>query len=293
MNTLADILNSTSSLMSTLGSYERRSQEWQLQEDLARQELQQLDKQIAAADLRVAIAKKERDNHKDQRDNARDVDAFMREKFSNQELFAWMERETAATYFQSYQLALDLARRAEQALRFERGLDDDRPPVVRMGQWDSLRRGLLAGERLQLDLRRLEVAWLDENRRELEITKNISLAQLNPLALIALRSTGECDFSVPELLFDLDFPGHYFRRIKSVSLTMPSIVGPFTGVHATLTLGSSEWRKNTALKEDGRYRKTLTTDGGDGDADDRFVSAIIPVQGSRPAAPTMIVACSS
>jgi Tc toxin complex TcA C-terminal TcB-binding domain len=49
----------------------------------------------------------------------------------------------------------------------------------------------------------------DQNRREYEITKNISLAQLHPLALIQLKQGGTCEFSLTEALFDLDYPGHH------------------------------------------------------------------------------------
>lgn len=54
------------------------------------------------------------------------------------------------------------------------------------------------------------------NRRELELTKNLSLAQWNPVALLSLRETGRCYLSVREEWFDIDYQGHYFRRIKSV-----------------------------------------------------------------------------
>lgn len=81
--------------------------------------------------------------------------------------------------------------------------------------WDSLRDGLLAGERLHQDLKRLEVAYLDQNRREFELTKHISLRRLNPEALVNLRITqteedqkqNRCEFVIPEWLFDLDTPG--------------------------------------------------------------------------------------
>jgi DNA topoisomerase I len=66
------------------------------------------------------------------------------------------------------------------------------------------------------------------------------------LALLALRATGGCEFVVPEELFDLDCPGHYFRRIKSVALSIPCVVGPFTGVNATLTLERSTISGNDA-----------------------------------------------
>ena len=94
----------------------------------------------------------------------------------------------------------------------------------------------MAGEKLQYDLRRLETAYIEQNRREFELTKHVSLALLDPLALVRLRETGRCFFHLPEEIFDLDFPGHYFRRIKSVSLTLPCVVGPVHNdrLHAAL-----------------------------------------------------------
>src|SRR5262249_40462302 len=46
----------------------------------------------------------------------------------------------------------------------------------------------------------------------------------------------------PEYVYDYDFPGHYMRRLKSVSLTVPCVVGPFVGLNATLTLLSDAIR---------------------------------------------------
>ena len=40
----------------------------------------------------------------------------------------------------------------------------------------------------------------------------------------------------PETLFDLDYPGHYLRRIKSVSITIPCVAGPYASVNCKLTL---------------------------------------------------------
>jgi Tc toxin complex TcA C-terminal TcB-binding domain len=76
----------------------------------------------------------------------------------------------------------------------------------------------------------MEIAYLEQNRREYEITKHVSLNQVDPLALMQLRQTGACSVRLPEALFDLDFPGHYMRRIKSVSVSIPCVTGPYTGV---------------------------------------------------------------
>ena len=47
------------------------------------------------------------------------------------------------------------------------------------------------------DLRRLETAYLEQNRREFELTKHISLVLLDPLAFVQLRETGRCFINLP------------------------------------------------------------------------------------------------
>jgi hypothetical protein len=74
-------------------------------------------------------------------------------------------------------------------------------------------------------------------------------------------------------LFDLDYPGHYFRRIKSISLTIPCVSGPYTTVNATLRLLKNEIRFNTKLNE-GNYERN-NEDGIPID-DERFVEGRPP-----------------
>jgi hypothetical protein len=107
----------------------------------------------------------------------------------------------------------------------------------------------------------LELAYHDNNKRELELTRHVSLRQLDPQALLTLRATGSCQFTVPEWLYDRDCPGHYMRRIKTVALSLPSVVGPYASVNATLSLLSSSVRKSPIA---GDYVRQGTDD-------DRFV----------------------
>ncbi len=97
---------------------------------------------------------------------------------------------------------------------------------IKFGYWDSLRKGLMSGEKLQFDLRKMEATYMEENERELELTKHFSLATINPLALLKLRQEGHCIFDLVPAWFDLDFPGHYLRRIKSVSISIPLCCRP-------------------------------------------------------------------
>ncbi len=274
LNGLGEISHSGANLTATQASYERRFEDWKLQERLADKELAQLDRQIAAADLRVAIAEKELENQIDQTDDAKATDEFMRSKYTNEELYQWQVGQISGVYFQSYKLAYDLAKRAERCFRFELGLQES--SYVSFGYWDSLKKGLMSGEKLQYDLRRLETAYLDQNRREFELTKHVSLALLDPLAFVKLRETGRCFFRLPEEIFDLDYPGHYFRRVKSVSLTLPCVVGPYTTISCTLRLLKNSIRINTTEGEDG-YPRNTDEEGLPAD-DDRFVENNVPVR---------------
>lgn len=263
---IAALHSHQANMASIQGTWKRRSDEWALQTQLAQRELDQIDKQILAAEIRRAIAEQDLLNHDQQRENAKAVDEFMRRKYSSQELYDWMRSQLATIYFQTYQLAFDIAKRTERAYRFERGVTAS--SFVQFGYWDNLKQGLLAGEQLSLALRRMELAFLEQNHREYEITKHISLVLHDPLALIALKETGRCQVTLPEALFDLDYPGHYFRRIRSVGLSIPAVVGPYTGINATLTLLSNRLRVSSSAEGD--YAEH--------DDDNRFVVNFAAVQ---------------
>jgi hypothetical protein len=60
--------------------------------------------------------------------------------------------------------------------------------------------------------------------------------------LLELKLNGTCNLEIPEWWFDMDYPGHYLRRIKSMSISVPCIVGPHTNVNCTLTLEQNKVR---------------------------------------------------
>ncbi|MGA5552385.1 neuraminidase-like domain-containing protein [Streptomyces pseudogriseolus] len=250
LRSLSTAADKGASMASVLAGHARRAQDWEHQRAIAAAELPQIDQQILAAEIRHQIAEQELHHHDRQRTNAAAEDEFQRTKFTNKELYDWMVGQLSAVYFQSYQLAFDLAKRAERCFRHELGLSDSN--YVRYGYWDSLRKGLLAGERLGHDLRRLDAAYLELHKREYELTKHISLAELDPVALLQLKTNGECFIDIPEAIFDLDHPGHYFRRLKTVSLSVPCVVGPYGTVGCTLTLTANSLRKDASLLN-GRY----------------------------------------
>ena len=184
-------------------------------------------------------------NHDTQTGQAQQADEFLRTKFTNTELYDWMVGQVTAIYHASYKLAYDLAKKAECAMQFELGRED--LAYVEFGQWDHAKSGLLAGELLQHSLKRMDAAYLDHDTRELELTKRVSLRRIDPAALLALRESGACVFGLDEMLFDLDHPGHYFRRVKTVSLTFNATVDDHTSLGAKLSLVADQLRINTDL----------------------------------------------
>ncbi len=93
----------------------------------------------------------------------------------------------------------------------------------------------------------MEKAYFDQNRREHELVTRLSLRLDFPLAFLQLKATGACEIEIPEWRLDREYPGHYLRRIKTVSLTIPCVAGPYTGVHCKLTLLSSATRVEPTL----------------------------------------------
>lgn len=249
-----------------IGSYVRREQDWAFQSNLAAGEINQIFKQLRAAEIREAVADWELKSHRQQMKQAAEIEQFLNEegtekkgKKTNKALYAWMKREVRGLYSQCFQFAFDIARKAERALQHELGNPD--LSYLQFGYLTG-KEGLLAGEKLHLDVKRMEMAYHDLNQREYELTRHVSLLQVDPLALIRLRATGRCTVRLPEELFDADGPGHYFRRIKTVAVSIPCVTGPFTGVNCTLTLLKSSIRKSPVV-QDREYAR-------EGAEDDRF-----------------------
>ena len=230
--------------------YERRADDWLLQYNLAAHELMQNGRQILTSLIAEQVAHHEYLNVQQQITNAQEIDRFLHEKISNEELYLWMQGELSRLYYEYYRFAVDTARKAERTMKQEIMRPEvDAQTFVKFNYWDGGRKGLLSGEALHLDVKRMEVAYLENNRRELELTRHISLRQLNPVALLKLKATGSCVVNIPEWLYDRDCPGHYLRRIKSIALSTPSVVGPYTSLNCTLALLHSSIRTSAIAGE--------------------------------------------
>jgi hypothetical protein len=257
LSAIATGLDKSAALAATTGGYARRSDEWQFQLNLATNEMAQVQSQISGATTRLTIANQDVQNQQLLINNANDINSFLLNKYTNEQLYSWMITQISNVYFSGYQLAYMIAKRAEVCWQFELGLSES--SYITYGYWNSLKSGLLAGEQMMNDISQMEMDYLKLNAREFELTKNISMAQFDPVALLQLKTTGECFINLPEELFDMDYPGHYFRRIKTVSITIPCVAGPYTTVSCTLTITTNSIRISNDAS--GKYPRNTTASG--------------------------------
>jgi hypothetical protein len=263
-NVTASDQESAGNTSAKTATYERRADDWVLQYNSAAHELMQNGRQILTSLIAEQIAHHEYLNTQQQIKNSEEVNQLLHDKFTNEELYLWMQGEISRLYYEYYRFAFDTARKAERTMKRELMRPEvDAQDFIKFNYWDGGRKGLLSGEALQLDVKRMEMAYHENNKRELELTRHISLRQLDPIALLSLKTSGTCQFTVPEWLFDRDCPGHYMRRIKSVAVSIPSVVGPYTSVNCTVSLLKSSIRKSPIMK-DGDYLRQ-------GTEDDRFI----------------------
>ncbi|WP_326558464.1 hemopexin repeat-containing protein [Micromonospora sp. NBC_01796] len=263
---LGEGLSVVGELLGVRSDQEQAQQDWQFQLDMARNDLAQLEPEVAAAEYQLVMIQRELEILGRQTAHQEEVAAFLRDKFTGAELFQWTATRLGALYFQAYGLAEETARSAERAFQFERGVPESAVAYVKAAYWESRRNGLLAGESLTLDLDRLGKAYADSHSRGMEITKRVSLRDLDAVALLRLRTEGVCEFALTEELFDRDFPGHYRRQIRTVAVTFTDAEGAVTRLNAVLT----QTGHKTVLEPDPRAVKHLLDPQGTPPASLRF-----------------------
>ncbi|KAI1381263.1 hypothetical protein F4677DRAFT_402542 [Hypoxylon crocopeplum] len=234
----------------------RQLQERRQQANQAGHDIKIVDQQVFVQNLLVERLDVELRAQVQENENTVQELEWFQSKYTNEQLYTWLENQYSAFYHDTYTLASQLAQKVQKAYHFENPHDETAylSPVAG-GYWDSSRDGLLSGARLSLDLKRIEIAYLNSQPYDFEIEKNISLRQLHPLGLLSLRETGVTDFALPESLFDIDFPGHYCRRIVSVSLRIPCIVGAYVSLNCTLILKSHSYRIRKDATTGADYRQ--------------------------------------
>jgi Tc toxin complex TcA C-terminal TcB-binding domain len=113
----------------------------------------------------------------------------------------------ASLYFQAYNVAYATAKAAEKALQFELPSIDS---FITPTHWDSLRKGLLAGDSLLLELNRTEKLHIDQDSRFLASLERVKqcdrLRRIAPAPLVLVRAIGNTDIDKGSVASNLRFP---------------------------------------------------------------------------------------
>lgn len=211
---------------------ERRKKEWTLEDEVADAEVVEVEKQEVVNEIKTQQVEKKHKNIENEILRSEQVYEVLSEKFTNNELYVWLEKELGKVFKQYVKLLLDVAKMAERVYHFE--IDGKITPVcdfIKNDYWDNFRKGLLAPERILLDLRRMEKAYLENDVHEMEITRPISLRELQEKAddyeiddtlyvnpLNKIREDGACNFQLTEKFFENEFSNLSFLRIKDVQI---------------------------------------------------------------------------
>ena len=254
-----------------------------------------LEKKKIAAEIKIDYIKKQTENLEREIEHKDEIYNHLCEKYSNKELYGWLKKETGIIYKTLFQLAVKVARKAEKCYHFEIGDTEENPKTAKTfikgsgNYWNGLHSGLLAGEKLLADLHTMEVAYLENDRNELEITRPVSLWELEnrqdqddldcfQSPLTKLKRGEDCFFTIPETLFFKDFPDHYFRRIRDVRIEIiyPEYRGHYLNAQLSLIdsnldlkgegqivgnrIGTQTMATSTAHQESGKFDFRFSSD---------------------------------
>lgn len=231
LTTLADQIASSAGLEA---GFQRRHQGWEHQAQTIEDQLKEMEKQIEAAEIRKDIAARARELHELAIEQNQEVEDYYADRFSNFGLYEWMSTQLQRISRDAYNTALSLARLAERSYRFEH--DEETATFIGGSYWDAGRAGLLGASQLTNALLQMEQRHVETRQQRQEVDIAFSLSQLDPAALLELKQTGQCEFDLDELFYDLFYRGQYHRKIRSVRLTIPCVAGPYTNVSAQLEL---------------------------------------------------------
>ncbi|WP_017708281.1 neuraminidase-like domain-containing protein [Pseudomonas syringae] len=222
---LSRALSFASDRLTTEAEYERRSRGWQLEVDLAAFEMETLNKQIAEQDILVKSATIAVEEAKAQRVAMQEAYVSMTTGFTIIPTYNWLVARMTTVYAPAYDAVLSMALALEGAWRYEMG-DYERAQFVRTSGWNDNFRGMLAGESLQLDVLEMEAAYLQASERRMNIRKTVSLRSQAGVSddskwLKTLQELGTKPliFSLKAADFDRNYPGHYLRQLKHVSVS--------------------------------------------------------------------------
>jgi hypothetical protein len=250
----ASAINQGAGLAESRGQNDRRREDWSWQLAETEMEISRIAGDLAAANLAVTRAQLDLDAHQQTVIQAEALAAYMDGKFTNAEIYGWLSGRLTSLVAQSFKIALSLAQDAQWSLQWERCLITN---FITPLPANNLHSSLLAGEELLLNLAQMEKKWLDTGKRQLEVERTISLQALKSDEAINkvckdwtdLRLHKQITINLIPELIESDGAGPGYRRLRSVAVTIPAIVGPYQSLNAILKQTShTQIRDKTPVK---------------------------------------------
>ena len=210
------------------GEEKKASEKESFEESFTADEISQTEKQILINTIRQQRNEKEQELLEKELERDEEEYGFLCDKFTSKDLHEWLVKQLTKLSKTMCKLTTKVAKMAEKCYHFEIGDTDmgNAKSFISNSYWDGAYSGLLSADRLIADLHAMEVAYLENDKNELEITRDIYLDEIKDdqdetylKKLTDIESKIEnFEFKIKESLFDDEFSNHYFRRIRNVQL---------------------------------------------------------------------------
>ncbi|PQQ23108.1 insecticidal toxin complex protein TcaB [Photorhabdus hindustanensis] len=272
----AGIQDQSAGISEVTAGYQRRQEEWALQRDIADNEITQLDAQIQSLQEQITMTQKQITLSETEQANAQAIYDLQTTRFTGQALYNWMAGRLSALYYQMYDSTLPICLQAKAALVQELG-EKDSDSLFQVPVWNDLWQGLLAGEGLSSELQKLDAIWLARGGIGLEAIRTVSLDTLFGAGTLSeninkvlngekvpasggvtLTLTGDIfqatlDLSQLGLDNSYNLGNEKKRRIKRIAVTLPTLLGPYQDLEATLVMGAEIAALSHGVNDGGRF----------------------------------------
>lgn len=220
----ASFLKFTSEQLLVESEYERRAHQWEFEKQMADWDIKLVDNEIAELNIERHAAEISLEESKQERANLEEAYVAMTTGFTIIPIYNWLVARQELLYGAAYDAVLSLCLSLEAAWRYEIG-DYKREAFIKTSAWSDSYKGMLAGESLLVDLQEMENAYLLANERRLTIKKTFSLKAIEGEAglktgIRALADNKPLSFGFTAENFDRNYPGHYLRQLKHVSVSL-------------------------------------------------------------------------
>lgn len=271
------------------GEEKKAAEEETFEESVATNEIDQTEKAIIVNTIRQEQNEKEQELFEKELERDEEEYEFLCDKFTNKDLHEWLVKQMTKLSKTMCKLTTKVAKMAEKCYHFEIGDTDmgNAKSFISNSYWDGAYSGLLSADRLIADLHAMEVAYLENDGNELEITRPISLKEIvdeeQQEIFEKIKIGDECSFDIKSSQILKNF-NLTFCRIRNVRIQVvaPGYEGVFLDVSLTLDSNTLKYKNNEITNRLGvRTVATSTAHSDCGNFDFKFeTDKYLPFEGA-------------